>query len=223
MTYPFDDILTNLADRALTSYNNLTKSLDPASPTDISAYRSWITAHTPMSQEESSFIQQESDLLSICPQSNPKLNSRVGTALETPIVLVAFALLSTVVVFKVVPQILGRVVMSAMVGVAALCVLSPELMSDLRGVRDWGKAVATYVPPHMTVLDGRVEANPRDVGTRLSCWCLLLSSIDCLFGGILFATTIVERRLEIVTIGTSHECWYTPFVTSVWGIEVRLA
>lgn len=151
-------MLTSQIDRALTSYNNLTKSLDPASPTDISAYRSWITAHTPMSEQESSFIQQESDLLSICPPSSAKVDSRVGTALETPIVLVAFALLSTVVVFKVVPQILGRVVISAMVGVAALCVLSPDVMSDLRGVRDWGKAVATYVLPYMTDLTGRSDS-----------------------------------------------------------------
>lgn len=152
-------MLTFQTDRALTSYNNLTKSLDPASPTDISAYRSWITAHTPMSEQESTFIQQESDLLSIRPPATAKFNSRVGTALETPIVLVAFALLSTVVVFKVVPQILGRVVISAMVGVAALCVLSPDVMSDLRGVRDWGRAVATYVPPYMTAFTGRLKAH----------------------------------------------------------------
>ena len=137
--------LTEIIDRALTSYSNLTKSLDPASQTDIAAYRAWIAEHTPIDEQESEFLQKDSDLLSIVPQPGTKISSRAGTALETPIVLVAFALLSTVVVFKVVPQILGRLVISAMVGLASLCALSPEVMTNLRCVRDWGKAIATYV------------------------------------------------------------------------------
>ena len=50
-------------------------------------------------------------------------------------------------VFKVVPQILGRLVVSALVGVASLCTLSPEVMTNLTSVRDWGRAIATYVCP----------------------------------------------------------------------------
>lgn len=103
--------------------------------------------HTPIAGQEASFLEQESDLLAVVTQTNPKIKSRAGTALETPIVLVAFALLSTVVVFKVVPQIMGRLVISAMVGVASLCTLSPEVMTNLTCVRDWGKAIATYVYP----------------------------------------------------------------------------
>lgn len=135
--------LTDPADRALTSYSNLVKSLDPASQTDITTYRSWIAAHTPIDERESAFLEKDSDLLGLSPQLSTKKGSRTGTALETPIVLVAFALLSTIVVFKVVPQILGRLVISAMVGVASLCALSPEVMTNLRCVRDWGKAIAT--------------------------------------------------------------------------------
>ena len=131
-------------DRALTSYSNLTKSLDPASQTDITAYRTWIAEHTPIDEQESAFIQKDTDLLGISSQSITRTTtSRAGTALETPIVLVAFALLSTIVVFKVVPQILGRLVVSALVGIASLCTLSPEVMTNLNCVRDWGKAIAT--------------------------------------------------------------------------------
>lgn len=99
--------------------------------------------HTPVAEQEASFLQKDSDLLTVSPQAAPKTNPRAGTALETPIVLVAFALLSTIVVFKVVPQILGRLVISAMVGVASLCTLSPEVMTNLTCVKDWGKAIAT--------------------------------------------------------------------------------
>ena len=47
---------------------------------------------------------------------------------------------------------LGRLVISAMVGVASLCTLSPEVMTNLTCVRDWGKAIATYVYPLQDLL-----------------------------------------------------------------------
>lgn len=174
--------LTHSLDRALTSYSNLTKSLDPASQSDIAAYRSWIAAHTPIDENESAFLHQGSDLLSItCAPRPGSSRPRATTALETPIVLVAFALLSTVVVFKVVPQLLGRLVISAMVGVGALCALSPEVMTDLKGVRDRGKAIATYVfyvfhPRISRLAFGTFADCSVCIGIRLSWWCWLLLS-----------------------------------------------
>ena len=128
-------------DRALASYNNLTKSLEPASQADIADYRSWITKHSPVVEAESAFLKKDSDLLAVCPCSGSDFRS--GTALETPTIVVAFAILSTIIVFNLVPQILARLVIGAMVGVASLCTLSPEVMNRPGSVRDWGKAIAT--------------------------------------------------------------------------------
>ena len=61
----------------------------------------------------------------------------------------AFGLLATVIVFKVVPQILARLVISAMVGIAALCTLSPDVMVNVKGVREWRTAIATYAIDHL--------------------------------------------------------------------------
>lgn len=130
--------------RALTSYSNLTKSLEPASHADITAYRSWITKHAPIVESETAFLNKDSDLLCVSPPSAPRSDFRSGTALETPVIVVAFGLLSTIIVFKLVPQIIARLVISAMVGVASLCTLSPEVMNRPGSVLDWGKAVATY-------------------------------------------------------------------------------
>ena len=143
-------------DRALTSYNNLTRTLSPASPTSVVAYRSWLAEHAPIVSPETAFLDDPSDLLSIAappinPTPNPTTafspaaypNHRAGSALETPVIVVAFGLLSTIIVFRLVPQFLARLVISAMVGVAALCTLSPEVMKDVRGVREWGRAIAT--------------------------------------------------------------------------------
>lgn len=129
--------------RALTSYSSLTKSLEPASHADITAYRSWITKHTPVVESESAFLNKDSDLLCVSP-SAPRLDFRSGTALETPVTVVVFGLLSTIIVFKLVPQIVARLVISAMVGVASLCTLSPEVINNPGSLLDWGKAIATY-------------------------------------------------------------------------------
>lgn len=129
-------------DRALTSYSDLTKSLEPASHADIIAYRAWITKHAPMVESESAFLNKGSDLLSVSPPSAPRSDLRSGTALETPAIVVAFGLLSTIIVFKLVPQILARLVIAAMVGIASLCTLSPEVMNKPGSVLDWGTAIA---------------------------------------------------------------------------------
>ena len=130
-------------DRALTSYRNLTKSLEPASHADITAYRSWISKHAPMVECESAFLNKDSDLLSVSPPSASRSDFRTGTALETPVIVVAFGLLSTVIVFKLVPQIFARLVISAMVGVASLCTLSPEVINKPGSALNWRKAIAT--------------------------------------------------------------------------------
>lgn len=54
----------------------------------------------------------------------------------TPTMMVVVALLSIVVVFKVVPRLLARVVIALVVGVAALCTLTPNALSDLANIRD---------------------------------------------------------------------------------------
>ena len=143
-------------DRALTSYSNLIRTLSPAPATSVAAYRAWLAEHAPIVSSETGFLDDPSDLLSIVtppinttpntPTTFPptaKPDHRAGSALETPIIVVAFGLLSTIIVFRLVPQISARLVISAMVGVAALCTLSPEVMRDVRGVREWGSTIAT--------------------------------------------------------------------------------
>ena len=140
---------TYTQDRALTSYSNLTKSLEPASYADVSAYRTWIKEHAPIVEQEAGFLQREADLLTVSrtagKPTSPCLQQVSSSSLETPVVVVAFALVSTIIVFKVVPQIIARLVISAMVGIASLCTLSPGLVTNLRGLREWGRGIAVYV------------------------------------------------------------------------------
>lgn len=69
------------------------------------------------------------------------MQSHPRRELEAPVITVAFTLVSTIIVFKVVPQILARLVISAVVGVAWLCMRSPSVLSDLKNIRAWGRGI----------------------------------------------------------------------------------
>ena len=135
-------------DRALSSYSNLTKNLEPASTADITAYREWIKQHAPIAQEEVTFLEHEADLVVAAPNEPSILSpppSQQDRELQTHVIIVAFTLVSTVIVFRVVPQLIARLVISAMVGIASLCTLQPAVLSDVRSIKDWRKGIAMYV------------------------------------------------------------------------------
>ena len=134
--------------RALSSYSDLTKNLEPASTTDIAAYREWIAKRAPIAKEEATFLEHEADLVVAAPSKNPSppaLPIQEDRELETHVIIVAFTLVSTVIVFRVVPQLLARLVISAMVGVASLCTLQPAVLSNISSIRDWRKGITMYV------------------------------------------------------------------------------
>lgn len=55
----------------------------------------------------------------------------------------AFTLVSTIIVFKVVPMILARLVISAVFGVATLGTIAPGVLSNWgRGLREWKRGIA---------------------------------------------------------------------------------
>ena len=134
--------------RALSTYSNLTKNLEPASTTDITAYREWIAKRAPIAKEEAAFLDHEADLVVAGPHKTlipPSLSTQADRELQADVVIVAFTLVSTVIVFRVVPQLLARLVISAMVGIASLCTLQPSVLSNVRSIRDWRKSIVTYV------------------------------------------------------------------------------
>lgn len=88
-------------------------------------------------------MSKEKDLLTVKPtpsQNNSKFQQ--ANLYETPIVVVAFSLVSTIIVFKVVPRILPRLVISAIVGIASAWTLTPDVPKDWRRLREWRKGIS---------------------------------------------------------------------------------
>lgn len=137
-----------LADRALASYSNLNKSLESASPADVHIYREWVAEHAPIVEQEAAFLNHELDLITVSARANSSsahLQFGNGTELETPVIVIAFTLVSTIIVFKFVPRFLARIVISAMVGVASLCMLSPAVLNDVQNIKHWRRGITMYI------------------------------------------------------------------------------
>ena len=110
----------------------MTKSLQPATNSDIIAYKDWISEHAPLVEQETDFLRNVADLMTVI---RPQTKERPFPN-ATPTIMVVVALVTAIVVFKVVPQLLARLVISLVVGVAGLCTLAPKVLSDVAAIRD---------------------------------------------------------------------------------------
>ncbi|KAL8825542.1 MAG: hypothetical protein Q9191_004349, partial [Dirinaria sp. TL-2023a] len=116
---------------ALSSYSNLTNSLQPASQNDIHNYQEWIAKHAPLRQEGAEFLHNGADLMTLLKPKPPK--SLYPQDIPTMVVVVT--LVSTIVVFRVVPSLLARLVISAVAGLASLFALAPHVLTDVKKIR----------------------------------------------------------------------------------------
>ncbi|KAI4279624.1 MAG: hypothetical protein L6R38_004980 [Xanthoria sp. 2 TBL-2021] len=130
----------NQYNQALSSYSSLTKSLYPSSPSDVKAYQKWLTKHTPIAEPEASFIQHRKDLITVSAQAQ----HTSPLILEYSPVTVALIILTTIIVFKFVPQFFARLVMSAVIGLALMCLVSPASLLDLRLLREKRRGMGVY-------------------------------------------------------------------------------
>ena len=132
-----------VADRALASYSNLTKSLEPASHADVNVYKDWIAKHSPIVEQDAAFLQHQADLLNLGrPKPSRPQSTTNSNHFNSSLVAITFTLASTITIFKVVPQLFARLVVSAVAGVAVLCTLDPAVASDLKSLRDWARGIA---------------------------------------------------------------------------------
>lgn len=123
---------------------------------DIAVYRDWIAEHAPIAEQEAAFLQHEADLVAVSVQASTTsthMQNPHRSQLETSVIIVAFTLVATIVVFKVVPRLLARIVISAIVGVAALCTLAPSALSDFKSIKDWRRGISMYVWQQSCVVD----------------------------------------------------------------------
>ncbi|KAF1973290.1 hypothetical protein BU23DRAFT_134352 [Bimuria novae-zelandiae CBS 107.79] len=122
---------------ALTSFNTMVKNLDPANTEEIQAYHSWMEKHAPIDHMESRFLEHKNDLLTVSEgRSATTLGGvapRQSGAIWLPLVLVL-----PLMMFAIVPGMLGRLVTLSITGAAtAKLISSTEELMEMMAPREW--------------------------------------------------------------------------------------
>jgi hypothetical protein len=141
--------LTGALDTAMSSFNTMLKSLDPASADDIEAYRAWLEKHAPIEAAEARFLERKNDLLAV---SRPRAASAeagasasasaagsvggVGPHQRAAIGLPLIAVLP-LMAFAIVPSLLGRLFIVTLIGTAEVMVVTSSEVVDLMTQREW--------------------------------------------------------------------------------------
>jgi hypothetical protein len=128
-------------DQALTSFNGLLKEMDPAGAEDIQAYRAWMDKRSPIDFAEARFLERKSDLLAVSRRPAVVSTTTRGGQDRSAVMWHALALVFPLLAFAIVPSLLGRLVVIALIGAAEIrqVTLTPELMSYMT-IQEWSIA-----------------------------------------------------------------------------------
>lgn len=98
-------------DNALCSYSKVMQTLPQASERDIETYRTWMKENCPIVRSETRFLDHNLDLVSLAP--------RPTTSIYSTMAITAAAILLPLLAFGTISELIGRLVVVAIVGGAA--------------------------------------------------------------------------------------------------------
>jgi hypothetical protein len=143
-------------DKALLSFSKVSKSLEQAPAQAVQDYREWMDEHDPVDETESSFLEQDEDLVTIGPRK-PAVSTPTITATATsvatpttgqdalqsapPAITFPLLLILPLVAFAIVPSLLGRIIVIGLaVGMEGKIVRETPQLMRLLSLRDWSIA-----------------------------------------------------------------------------------
>jgi hypothetical protein len=123
--------------QAMTSFKSM-KSLDAASTDEIEAYRSWLEKHAPIEPAEARFLERKDDLLALSRRrsSESSAGPTVGPLHRAAVSLPLIAVLP-LMVYAIVPGLLGRLFILSLIGTAEIMVVTSSELMGLMTVREW--------------------------------------------------------------------------------------
>ncbi|KAK5020297.1 hypothetical protein LTR60_000645 [Cryomyces antarcticus] len=127
--------------KALTSYNGMVASLDPARAEDIQLYQAWIAKHAPIDETETRFLNHESDLLCIARANDRGHPDNVA---KCAIVCLPVVLLVPLLAFSIIPGFLGRLFVLSILVIGATVLLSTSA-KQIVAPREWIACTGIYL------------------------------------------------------------------------------
>ena len=89
----------------------------------------------PVAEQETSFLLHDADMVTV--KHEHATASSHKSSSEAPLAAVALTFVSIIVIFKVVPRFLARIVIGMVIGLAMLTVLSPSHLRDIWNIKSW--------------------------------------------------------------------------------------
>ncbi|TKA79194.1 hypothetical protein B0A49_02165 [Cryomyces minteri] len=127
--------------KALTSYNGMVASLDPAKADDIQRYQAWIATHAPIDGAETRFLNHESDLLCIGRANDRGHPDNVA---KSAVVCLPIFLLVPLLAFSITPGFLGRLFVPSILVIGATVLLSTST-KQIMAPREWIACTGVYL------------------------------------------------------------------------------
>ncbi|MCJ1393414.1 hypothetical protein MMC18_006288 [Xylographa bjoerkii] len=129
-------ILTKLEryNRALSSYSGLSKHLNAVSEKDIYTYQERISGDSSIAAVENAFLNHREDLVTIANKNNFEVPGSERSA-----VAAAFAVLMTIIAFRITPQFFSRLVVGTVIGLAMSCSGMSSTSMNIDCLREYGK------------------------------------------------------------------------------------
>ncbi|QDS71568.1 hypothetical protein FKW77_005884 [Venturia effusa] len=136
--------------QALASYASASKNYTPAQSDDISAYRAWMDEHEPVDEPESRFLGHEKDLMALKKEAplKPAAPANSPDPREEKVLLIA-ALLIPPIAISLVPGIIAKMVIMAILSFSGLIILNSQPRS-------------VAIPPIVRVAEEGVSAREKE-------------------------------------------------------------
>ncbi|OJZ89554.1 hypothetical protein ASPFODRAFT_182702 [Aspergillus luchuensis CBS 106.47] len=145
--YRREELLSALArktEQYSNAYSRVLQTLPRASTQDINTYRNWMKQTNPVIAAETRFLDYTKDLISLTPRM---ASTSTAKPIFTTIIIASTAILLPLLAFSMISEFSGRLVVVALVGVAASIIASTNSTSadQLVDSRDGWRCATMYV------------------------------------------------------------------------------
>ena len=134
-------VKTEQYNRAMSAYATIAKDSSSPEEEQVSAYRRWMSKHAPVHEVETRFLQSDKDL--ILP-GKPSV-SLDGPTKHATLAYVPVALMLPLLLFSIIPSLVGRLVVTAFIAIGALLVAATTRIRMLMPAREWAVCGGAYV------------------------------------------------------------------------------
>lgn len=132
---------TEQYNRAMSAYAAMSKDSASANDDQVASYQEWMNKHSPVAEPETRFLLHHQDL--VIP--GKKVAELDRPTKHAALAYVPVALMLPLLLYSIIPNIAGRLVVTALIAVAAFIIAATTRIRQLMTAHEWAVCGAAYV------------------------------------------------------------------------------